>query len=101
MAYADFSKHAALWIRERNIKCYNASAGSAVGLHCDVHGRTVLNGKLIDTITDIVDVDGMVSKLRACRDIAELDTNIKLAYLDKLAAFWHTMWQPDLGRCFG
>lgn len=88
-AVVDFSKHAALTIRERNIKFYNASAGSTVGFHCDVRGRTRLNDMLIPKIALIVDVNDLVSKLRACSDVAGVEINSKYAYPDKRAAFWH------------
>lgn len=70
---------------------YNASAGSTVQLHSDIHGRTILNGMLADRITNIVDVDNLISKLRACRDIAGVDMNTKTAYPEKRTAVWHTV----------
>lgn len=89
--HVDFSKHAALEIRERNIRCYDASAGSTASLQHIARGKIRLKGMFVDTIADIVNVNDLVAKLSVCRDIAGVDTNTESVYPNKLTAFWHTM----------
>lgn len=87
--HLDFSMHAALGIRERNIGSYSASPGSAVDFPNVTRGDSKLTGMLIDTISHIVDEEQLVARLRACQSVAGVDKNNANAS-PELTAFWHT-----------
>lgn len=100
-AHVDFSKHAALGIRERNIKCYDTSAGSNVALQHNPHGEIRLSGMLVDTIAEIVDVHDLVSKLSCLseRRFNQLK-NQKCLHGQADSILAYLVWRADLGWYF-
>lgn len=90
-AYVNPDWHEALRTRERQTKCYNASANSTADLHSISPSDVVISGVVVDRILASAGLFDQASMIPALRVLVEAAEHIPEVYEDRDQAFWHTM----------